>query len=106
MYHRRRMPAYCGAIPSGRARSWVSGLGIDVQPAARMVNLAFALRRYGAPMNQPGATLPTLTEKLLAIKEGHIGWIIFNNPEKQNAVSMEMWQSVPMAIDAFTRDPA
>jgi enoyl-CoA hydratase/carnithine racemase len=51
-------------------------------------------------MNQPGTTIPTLTEKLLAIKEGHIGWIVFNNPERHNAVSMEMWQSVPMAFDA------
>ncbi len=56
-------------------------------------------------MNQPGTTIPTLTEKLLAIKEGHIGWIIFNNPDKHNAVSMEMWQSVPMAFDAFNQDP-
>lgn len=56
-------------------------------------------------MNQPGTTLPTLTEKLLAIKEGHIGWIVFNNPEKHNAVSMDMWQSVPMAFDAFNSDP-
>lgn len=55
-------------------------------------------------MNQPGTTIPTLTDKLLAIKEGHIGWIIFNNPDKHNAVSMEMWQSVPMAFDAFNKD--
>ena len=55
-------------------------------------------------MNQPGTTIPTLTDKLLAIKEGHIGWIVFNNPERHNAVSMEMWQSVPLAIDAFARD--
>ena len=56
-------------------------------------------------MNQPGTTIPTLTEKLLAIKEGHIGWIVFNQPEKHNAVSMEMWQSVPMALDAYAKDP-
>lgn len=56
-------------------------------------------------MNQPGTTIPTLTDKLLAIKEGHIGWIVFNNPDKLNAVSMEMWQSVPMAFDAFNKDP-
>ena len=55
-------------------------------------------------MNQPGNTIPTLTDKLLAIKEGHIGWIVFNNPDKLNAVSMEMWQSVPLAIDAFVKD--
>lgn len=55
-------------------------------------------------MNQPGTTITTLTDKLLAIKEGHIGWIVFNNPDKHNAVSMEMWQSVPMALDAFIKD--
>jgi enoyl-CoA hydratase len=56
-------------------------------------------------MNQPGTTITTLTDKLLAIKEGHIGWIVFNNPDKHNAVSMEMWQSVPMAFAAFNSDP-
>lgn len=55
-------------------------------------------------MNHPGTTIPTLTDKLLAIKEGHIGWIVFNNPDKHNAVSMEMWQSVPLAINAFVND--
>ena len=35
-------------------------------------------------MNQPGTTIATLTDKLLAIKEGHIGWIVFNNPEKRS----------------------
>ena len=56
-------------------------------------------------MNQSGTTIPTLTDKLLAIQEGHIGWIIFNNPDKHNAVSMEMWQSVPIAINAFVKHP-
>jgi enoyl-CoA hydratase/carnithine racemase len=59
----------------------------------------------GSIMNHPGTHLATLTDKLLAIKEGHIGWIVFNNPDKHNAVSMEMWQSVPLAIDAFVNDP-
>jgi enoyl-CoA hydratase/carnithine racemase len=50
-------------------------------------------------------SITTLTEKLLVTKEGAIGWITFNNPDKHNAVSMEMWQSVPMAFEAFNKDP-
>ena len=35
------------------------------------------------------------TPKLLLQKDGPIGWIIFNQPEKRNAVSLEMWQLMP-----------
>jgi enoyl-CoA hydratase/carnithine racemase len=55
-------------------------------------------------MNFPGTALPTLTEKLVATKEGPIGWIVFNNPERHNAVSLEMWQSLPLVLDAFAAD--
>ena len=50
-------------------------------------------------------TLETTTEKLLAHKEGAIGWITFNNPARHNAVSMSMWESLPRALSAFERDP-
>lgn len=56
-------------------------------------------------MNFPGIALQTLTEKLVATKEGAIGWIVFNNPERHNAVSLEMWQSLPLVLDAFNADP-
>ena len=56
-------------------------------------------------MNFPGISLQTLTEKLVATKEGAIGWIVFNNPERHNAVSLEMWQSLPLVLDAFSADP-
>jgi enoyl-CoA hydratase/carnithine racemase len=56
-------------------------------------------------MNHPGASLQTLTDKLVATKEGGIGWIIFNNPARHNAVSFEMWQSIPLVLDAFAKDP-
>lgn len=51
-------------------------------------------------------TVQTTTEKLLAHKDGAIGWITFNNPARHNAVSMSMWESVPTALAAFERDPA
>lgn len=50
-------------------------------------------------------TVQTKTEKLLAHKEGAIGWITFNNPARHNAVSMSMWESIPAALEAFERDP-
>ncbi|MBI4195638.1 MAG: enoyl-CoA hydratase/isomerase family protein [Betaproteobacteria bacterium] len=56
-------------------------------------------------MNYPGNALQTLTEKLIATKEGSIGWIIFNNPARHNAVSLEMWQSIPLVLDAYAQDP-
>lgn len=31
-----------------------------------------------------------ITDKLIAKKDGAIGWIVFNNPQRLNAVSFEM----------------
>jgi enoyl-CoA hydratase len=38
---------------------------------------------------------------MLMEKEGALGWIIFNQPEKRNAVSQEMWQMIPDERDLF-----
>jgi enoyl-CoA hydratase len=56
-------------------------------------------------MNHPAAPLPTLTDKLIARKEGSIGWVIFNNPERHNATSYEMWQSLPLVLKNYASDP-
>ncbi len=45
------------------------------------------------------------TTKMIARKEGGIGWMIFNQPEKHNAMSYEMWQAVPKIIADFEGDP-
>ncbi len=51
-------------------------------------------------------TLKLTTEKMLARKEGHIGWMIFNNPERRNALSLEMWRSMGEIMSEFERDPS
>ena len=56
-------------------------------------------------MNHPGNALQTLTEKLVAKKEDGIGWIVFNNPARHNAVSLEMWQSLTAVLKAYAEDP-
>ena len=50
-------------------------------------------------------SVQTLTEKLVARKDGAIGWIVFNNPPKHNAVSFEMWQALPVVLEDFSGDP-
>ncbi len=55
-------------------------------------------------MNDASAiTLPT--EKILARIDGPIGWITFNNPSRRNAVSLEMWEAIPIVLDRFESDP-
>ena len=56
-------------------------------------------------MNHPAMPLQSLTDKLIARKNGAVGWLIFNNPERHNATSYEMWQSLPVVLDAYARDP-
>jgi enoyl-CoA hydratase len=45
-----------------------------------------------------------MSDKILSRAEGGIGGIVFNNPEKRNAVSLEMWQAVEQALDRFAAD--
>ncbi len=47
-----------------------------------------------------------ITSKMLAEKDGPIGHIIFNNPARHNAVSLEMWQGLAQIMDDFEADDA
>lgn len=46
-----------------------------------------------------------MTDKMLSRKDGGIGYVIFNNPERHNAVSMEMWARTREILDQFRDDP-
>ena len=46
------------------------------------------------------------TERMLAHVEDGVGWITFNQPEKRNAVSYDMWLAVPEIIADFAADDA
>lgn len=46
-----------------------------------------------------------MTEKMLSRRDGAIGHMIFNNPEKRNAVSLEMWEAARRILDEFEADP-
>ena len=42
---------------------------------------------------------------MLSRIDGSIGYLIFNNPEKHNAVSLEMWDATDAILDQFESNP-
>ncbi|NKB19894.1 MAG: enoyl-CoA hydratase [Alphaproteobacteria bacterium] len=44
------------------------------------------------------------TDKVIAKADGFLGHVIFNNPECHNAVSLEMWDAVEVALSTFAED--
>ncbi|MBQ74551.1 MAG: enoyl-CoA hydratase [Gammaproteobacteria bacterium] len=44
------------------------------------------------------------TTKMLADVEDGIGWITFNNPERRNAISLEMWEGLGTILESFQHD--
>jgi len=47
-----------------------------------------------------------MSGKIIAEKDGAIGWITFSNPAKHNAVSKEMWDGLSDAMEAYNADDA
>ncbi|MGJ3264369.1 MAG: enoyl-CoA hydratase [Salinarimonas sp.] len=47
-----------------------------------------------------------MTDKIITRQDGDIARIVFNQPEKRNAVSLEMWEAVEAAVGRFSQDPA
>jgi len=45
-----------------------------------------------------------MTDKLLSRKEAGVGIVTFNNPERLNAVSLDMWDATRRALDDFAAD--
>lgn len=44
------------------------------------------------------------TDKMLARRDGVVGHMIFNNPERHNAVSLDMWDAVEAILSDFEAD--
>src|SRR5687767_2434240 len=46
------------------------------------------------------------SDKMISKVEGGVGWMVFNNPERHNAISLEMWEAALEIMAAFSADPA
>ena len=44
------------------------------------------------------------TDRMLSRKDGRIGYVIFNNPERHNAVSLDMWAATTRILEDFAAD--
>src|SRR3954469_18475724 len=55
-------------------------------------------------MSQAAAVATPQSEKMFSRKEGSVGYVIFNNPERHNAVSLDMWQAAGEMLDDFRND--
>ncbi len=45
-----------------------------------------------------------MTDKMLSRKDGRVGYVIFNNPERHNAMSLDMWEATVGFLDDFAKD--
>lgn len=45
------------------------------------------------------------TDKVISRKDGNVGYVIFNNPERRNAMSLEMWAACTEVMTDYARDP-
>ena len=44
------------------------------------------------------------TDKVISRKDGNVGYVIFNNPERRNAMSLEMWEATTQLMNDYARD--
>jgi enoyl-CoA hydratase len=45
------------------------------------------------------------SDKLIGRCDPPFGWMTFNNPERRNAVSLDMWAAIPRVLERFDGDP-
>ncbi len=43
--------------------------------------------------------------RILVEREGPLGWLVFDHPERRNAISSEMWAAIPEAAKELDADP-
>jgi enoyl-CoA hydratase/carnithine racemase len=46
-----------------------------------------------------------VTDKIIIRKEGPIGHLVFNNPDKLNAISLDMWEGMGKGVEQLEADP-
>ncbi|MGF7161775.1 enoyl-CoA hydratase/carnithine racemase [Rhodoligotrophos appendicifer] len=51
-----------------------------------------------------GEALPSPTPHLVARRDGSVGWMIFNRPDRRNAISVDIWQAIPELMRTFNED--
>jgi enoyl-CoA hydratase/carnithine racemase len=58
-------------------------------------------RFLNLPEFQP---MSSTSEKIISEKRDGVGWVTINNPERRNAISLDMWEAMGAAFDDFAAD--
>ena len=45
------------------------------------------------------------SERVIARIDGLAGWVIFNNPERNNALSLDMWKAIGVVLEDYASNP-
>ncbi|MFO1090300.1 MAG: enoyl-CoA hydratase [Hyphomicrobiales bacterium] len=45
------------------------------------------------------------TPNVTASRDGAVGWLVLNKPERRNALDAQMWEAIPKLVAAMTEDP-
>ena len=56
--------------------------------------------------HDPKGGLKSVSKRLIVAKAAGVGRISFDNQERRNALSYDMWQGLPVVLDDFAQDPA
>lgn len=57
-------------------------------------------------MAVPAPEADGYTPTIVARVENGVGWMIFSNPRRRNALTYAMWRQIPDVVAAFAADPA
>jgi enoyl-CoA hydratase len=57
-------------------------------------------------MDPAGDDVDSGTKRIVARREGAVGWIILNNPGRHNALSLAMYLAIERVVAAFDANPA
>jgi enoyl-CoA hydratase len=55
-------------------------------------------------MSKVAEAIAKAENRMLAKKEGRVGYVIYNNPERHNAVSLDMWEAAVAILEDFEQD--
>ena len=51
-----------------------------------------------------GDRLPAVSGRIRVERQGRIGWLVFDHPERRNAISVGMWSAMPEAVRGLAGD--
>src|SRR5689334_9606616 len=92
-------------VLSGSSLDPAARTGAGRRPGKTSAVASVARARYDGPRRSHRMN-PVTTDRILVHVADGIGWLTLNNPERRNAISLDMWRGIGAALEAFQHDAA